>query len=781
MEGIIDMIDSERLGAWIVKNSAIIIAVAVLFTIFSVHYAQKIENQGETTESHVSKDSALYQLYDHLYLENFGRSANVILVEGDDVAREDVLQASMRFSDHMKQVHNAAEVQSIADIVADTEYQCYGIHRIPSQERIEEILADTDISAAIQSLMPDRKHSMMIVTMLATLTDVQKREILSEINNALSFAEFPAGFNTDVTGDPSFQIAIDQEINDSCSSLFALCVVMMILALRSVFRHVRWPLLPLPVVILGAIWTFGAMGFFHVPMSMVTIAAIPIMIGVGIDYAIQFHNRFDEELSNGKNFAEAAVDTIRHVAIPVLIAMCITEAGFVSLLSSSVPMINDFGKTCIIGLIMCYLSGSFVNITILYLSEKRSPRMKKEGGYSSGSSAIGALITRIATFCIERGKLVLAAALLLALAGICADTEVSIETNMENYIPQDLDPLIELRHMKAIFGGTDSIIFLVQTDDITEPENLMWIDDFSNYLLKSREDRTESVTSVATYVKEANGGEIPGDKTIIRRTINSLPTQIKDAYVEGHNLALIEANVGDAATNLGTEGMDRLIKSYERDLAWMAPPPDVSVRITGEPVLMATVMDALTSGRVQMSLLGLLLIFILLLIVYRDLIRALLPVLPMLVVIGWMGLAMYYGGLKYTALTATLGSLILGVGSEYAIMMMERFYEELNKVGDPIEAMRIASYNIGSALLASGMTTVFGFAALISSPFNIISNFGLVTVLSVLLALITTFTIFVVLMIRMEIQREVLNNAKRELAKAIALISIKSWRKNNGE
>ena len=181
-----------------------------------------------------------------------------------------------------------------------------------------------------------------------------------------------------------------------------------------------------------------------------------------------------------------------------------------------------------------------------------------------------------------------------------------------------------------------------------------------------------------------------------------------------------------------------------------------------------------------MSLLGLVLIFILLLIIYRDLIKALLPVLPMLVVIGWMGLVMYYGGLKYTPLTATLGALVLGVGSEYAILMMERFYEELGNVGDPYEAMKITANRIGSALVASGMTVIFGFAALIASPFNIVSNFGVVTVMSVVLALITTFTVFVVLAIRMEIQREVFENAKRDLKKAIALINNQSWRRSNG-
>ncbi len=772
------MIGLERLGVWITRNPAIIIAAAVLLTLISVHYAQQVESQGMNTETFVSKDSALYQLYDHLYQENFAVDGNVILIEGDDVAKVEALSAGLRLSDHMLQVHNVVSVRSIADIVADAEYQSSGIRRIPTQERIDEILAG--VGPAVQGLMPDRRHARMIVGMPTALKASQRKELLSELNNAVDFAEFPAGYGVSVTGDPSFQSAIQETMNNSNGSVLALCAVLMIVALLLVFRHVRWPLLPIPVVFLGIIWTFGAMGFFRIPMSMVTFAAFPIMIGIGIDYAIQFHNRIDEELLKGKNSVEAAISTVNHVALPVIIALVVTEAGFVALLSSSVPMIKDFGMVCIIGLVMCYLSALFVNVTVLYLSEKKLPRKKRAESHSENGSKIGAFIENVANFCVEKWKAVLAVALILALAGNYADTLVPIETDTKNFIPQDLPPLIDLKHMKASFGGTDSIKFLVQGDDTTDPENLRWMDDFSNYLLTSRQDRTGSVTSIVTYVKAANEGAIPDDRTRIREIIASLPEAVQDTYLSGHNLAIVDANIGDAQANLGTEGMARLIKSYEDDLAWMTPPPGVTVRITGQPVLMTTVMDALTSGRVEMSLLGLVLIFILLLIIYRDLIKALLPVLPMLVVIGWMGGVMYFGGLKYTPLTATMGALVLGVGSEYAILMMERFYEELSNVGDPYEALKITANRIGSALVASGMTVIFGFAALMSSPFNIISNFGLVTVMSVVFALIVTFTVFVVLMIRMETRREVLENAKQELKKAIALINNQSGRKING-
>src|SRR5690606_423343 len=119
---------------------------------------------------------------------------------------------------------------------------------------------------------------------------------------------------------------------------------------------------------------------------------------------------------------------------------------------------------------------------------------------------------------------------------------------------------------------------------------------------------------------------------------------------------------------------------------------------------------------------------------------------------------------------ATLGALILGVGSEYAILMMERFYEELEKIGDPRAALFTATKAIGSALIASGLTTIFGFTALVSSPFLITNNFGTVTVLAIVFALATTFTVFVVLIYRMELRRELVGNAVAEMAKALRLV-----------
>jgi len=762
----------ERLGLWIAHNPLPIIAAALIFTIAALYFAQQIEMQGMTTESMVGKDTPLYQLFDHIYVEKFGTESLVVIIEAEDVTNPEILKSMDRLAEKMRQIPDVLSVSSIADIVLGTEKAQTGLAEIPSQERINEILSLPDNQPSLSALMPDKKHTMLSIDLPVSLNEATLREIYRETSGQVNMAEFPPDVVVTVTGKPALMQSITEEMASSNGPILLLAGLLMIVALIISFNHVKWSLLPIPVVFLGVTWTFGAMGLLHIPFTMVSMSAFPVLIGIGIDYAIQFHNRIDEEFAKGGSPVQAVIETVSHVSLPVMIALIITAMGFVSLLTSSVPMTRDFGLLCLIGLFLCYLSALFVGVTLLYMLERRGRKASgNDGGAKDAQkeTIVGQIIGMVADFSIQRWHIVLAAALFLSLAGIYADTLVEVDTDYKNYVPQDLPPLVDFRHMSDIFGGTDTIDLVVQADDITDPETLKWMEEFCTYLQRSR-DVIYGYESIAGLVANEAGGLIPQDITKTRELIESLPATSKEKLLDGHDTAIIKLNVGKTLSNLGAEGTDRLIKEIDKDLAWNQPPPDVSVRETGDAVVMTTVIGALTKGRTEMTLLGLVLIFAVLLIIYRDLIKALLPVLPMLVVIGWMGGVMYIAGMKYTPLTATLGALILGVGSEYAILMMERFYEELGRIGDPLAALKITSRRIGSALIASGLTTVFGFAALISSPFLITNNFGTVTVLAIVFALLTTFTVFVVLMYRMEIRRAVVENAKYELMKALKLM-----------
>ncbi|MDI9615807.1 MAG: RND family transporter [Methanothrix sp.] len=751
----------ERLGCWIARNPEIILIAAVLLTLLSLHYAQQIEMHGMRTEDFVDKGSMLYQTYEHLFKERFATESITVVIEGDDVTAPDVLKAMDRLAVHMESVPDVLSVEGISQIVKGAADRELGRRYIPDEQSLIDTLLLKGDARLLQNILPDRRHTILSMELPLTLSEEEREEVLHETERAVAMAEFPPGVGVTVTGNAALGVAIKNEMSKSNASLLVASGVLMILALLLVFRHVNLPLLPLPVVFLGIVWTFGIMGLLHIPMTMISMSAFPILIGIGIDYAIQFHNRIEEEFSKGGSIKKAVVETVAHTAPAVLIALAITAAGFFSLFTSSVPMIREFGVLCLIGLIMCFLSALFVGITVLYAAERNGNNRKNrankraEGASESAvtETAIGRAVRSAVKFSLRRGVLILLLALALSLAGVYSDTMVPVDTDFKNYMPQDLPPLVQFRHLVDIFGGSDELNIIVQGDDVTDPKILEWMNNFGDYITESRQ-QVYYVNSVAGYMRMLNNGSIPEDATSARYLLSLMPSSMRDRYIDGHDTAVMDINIGNALRDLGEEGVDRLIKEMYKDVEWFGVPPGITVVITGNLVVMTTVIEALTTGRTEMTLFGLVVIFFILLLIYRDLIKAIVPVLPMLVVIGWMGGVMYITGMKYTPLTATLGALILGVGSEYSILMMERFYEELDRFNDIDQAISRASSSIGSALVASGLTTVFGFGALITSPFVITNNFGTVTVLAVIFALITTFTVFPVLLVQLERGRE---------------------------
>lgn len=134
-----------------------------------------------------------------------------------------------------------------------------------------------------------------------------------------------------------------------------------------------------------------------------------------------------------------------------------------------------------------------------------------------------------------------------------------------------------------------------------------------------------------------------------------------------------------------------------------------------------------------------------------NLLRAIIAILPIGLILGWSSGTMYLLGIKYTPVTATLGSLIIGIGVEFTILLMMRYYEERDKGEDIAVAMTTAITRIGRAIIASGFTVIGGFGALlIATDFPMIQDFGVVTMINVLFALVSTLFVLSALIVTLD-------------------------------
>lgn len=727
------------------------------------------------TETFVGKDSQLYQDYDHLYQSIFQTQSIVVMVEGNDVENVDLMEAVEKLEHQLEATNGVVETTSPASLIKTINYKMTGRNELPgTNEEIAEIIDENP--TIFSQLIPDNTHMIISVKMPGTADSQTEQDILTATEEAVKFADFPPSYNVIVTGNPAFSIAMNKEMNSSMGVLLGLSAIFMLIVLLIVFKHVRWCLLPLPIVLLGIVYTFGAMGYVGIPMSMVSMSAFPILIGVGIDYAIQFHNRLEEELMDKGNKTRAVIETVKHTGPAVLIALVMTALGFISLFTSTVPMIQDFGKLLLIGIAMCYLSSIFVGVVTLSLFDQysgRSPlrkivakikpskpeKKKKSGEEGENDRLIGRILQKVTDLTIKYDVLVLGIACLLCVGGLYLDQSVPIQTDVETFVPQDMPALVDLHHMGNILGGDDELNLIIKVEDTANPDVLKWIDEFSEHEVASN-GHIYSASSIVDLVKEYNGGVIPDTSQEIEDIYSEIPDSQKDSYMYGKNMLLLNFNIGNAVSDIKLTGIKELTNIVKEDMQWMPAPPGTTVTITGSSSVYMEVITALTSGRVAMTFLGLVLVLIGLLIVYRDWVKALVPVIPMVIVIGWSGGVMSTLNISYTPLTATLGALILGVGSEYAILMMERYFEEKEKGLHPMEAIHITSAKIGSAIIASGATTVFGFMALLASPFPMIADFGKVTVIDIVLALLASFVVFPPIIVFLDTWRDRRKGAK---------------------
>ena len=108
--------------------------------------------------------------------------------------------------------------------------------------------------------------------------------------------------------------------------------------LALVFRR-RLRLVPLAVALGAVALTFGLMALVGAPLTMASIAVLPVLLGLGVDYAIQYQARVADPPTRGRaprRAARAGVPTIATAALA-------TAAGFLVLLLSPVPMVRGFG------------------------------------------------------------------------------------------------------------------------------------------------------------------------------------------------------------------------------------------------------------------------------------------------------------------------------------------------------------------------------------------------------------------------------------------------------
>ena len=225
-----------------------------------------------------------------------------------------------------------------------------------------------------------------------------------------------------VIGAPILLKDINDYLRGGILKLGAIAVVAMILILLLLF-DVRWRLLPLGVILIGVTWAFGLAGYLGIPLSLVTISGLPVMLGIGIDYAIQMHSRIEEEVLLDREdhpIQEAAVN----LGPALLVVTFDAIFAFLALRFAKVPMIRDFGLLLAIGIAVICVVSIIAPLAALGIREYKSPT-SSDKDYSEGW--LGRFVVKIGSLPSKLAVPFAIGALLIFVGGLLVESSLQIQ------------------------------------------------------------------------------------------------------------------------------------------------------------------------------------------------------------------------------------------------------------------------------------------------------------------------------------------------------------------
>jgi predicted RND superfamily exporter protein len=560
-------------------------------------------------------------------------------------------------------------------------------------------------------LIPSANDALILVRLRSGLSDARTRAIGARIRRDVAGTSLP-GLHTLVAGTPLVQAQLDGEFASELERLAPIVLIALMIALFFALRRRRAFYLLLPP--LGAVLlTAGLDEVAGLGLTPATVAALPVVLGLALDYVVQLQARYWNERARRQSSRTAALATIRRLGPTLLLAGGSMIAGFLVLNLSSVPLVARLGDTLALGVLASLVCALLFTPALLAARDHegarpiRLPAWRRRTLPRSAIPVLGVV-------------LVLAAA-----GGLAASRSAPVESDLLKLAPRGMTELRDVESLSQQIGSAGDLDIVISAPDVTQPAVLTWMNSLQSRVL-ALDSRLTPGPNLATILNVAAGGSIPSHAAV-EQLLGLVPSYFVSGVLSpNHRLAALSFGV----PLISASAQARIIARLQPLLR--AAPPGVHAAPGGILALGAAGVSSLQGERPWLLLLAALVIAVVLLAVRRRVDRALVPIAPALLAAGLMAAGVWVTGVQLSPLSAGLDPLVLAVGVEFGLLLEARYYEARRGGSSPSAAARMASELVGAPVLVAALTVAIGFAVLAASRFGVLQQFGVMAALELL-------------------------------------------------
>ena len=583
-----------------------------------------------------------------------------------------------------------------------------GKYELPTSEHlIKKYVAQ--IGDMRKSVLTDDLTATAVTFILTK--DADGTAILGRAENAVKTV------NTQMTliGSLPQNVAMEERSLRNMAIIFPLAIIFVSIVLFFFHRTMKGLIIAFLPPAFAIILTFGVLGVVAPELTMLSIAIVALLIGLGVDYSIHLMNRLLEERE--QDVVTKVENVLKTTGKAVLLSTITTMVGFGSLMISTMsPMIN-FGFGCTLGIFFAFLSATILVpcLVLILRFEKKSKIL----GWK-----------RLAKFASKNSKKILILGCAVAFLSLAVLPEVNTDVNYSELAPEG-EPVIEkTKEFSERFGTSGNIDIILVEANLKDPEVLKTIDAMEERL----RDRGIEVYSIVDTIKKINLGRMPENQMMLDLIYSTIMKQADGFIDEDFSRTLISVNI---PADLSMEELERTVNEINNVIHSTNIPGGVVYDITGSAAINVAINNLLFEQQSRSLFISLLFVFATLIIIFRSSLYSIITMIPIVFVLTWEPGILVTMDIPLSVITITIASIIVGTGVDYGVHITQRVREGLHQGLDKEKAIENAIEKTGLSLVEAALTTVAGLLSVYFVNVPGLQEFMKVVISMIILSLIS--------------------------------------------
>ena len=774
----------EKIAGIILRNRLAFLIGILGITLFMGYQATKVEVAYNQQNLVPDSDLDLIEYQD--FKKEFGEDGNKLVAgfTSDKIETKEMYNAIEKQSTRLEKIDGVKDVVSLArikNIKLDTGTQKFKVENLQTgllkdDKEAESFFTHLNDVLFYKGLIYNKEKE---VTLFVISIEKEKLESKSRVNLINGIRDELNGFgeknkvDVNFSGLPYVRHTLSTKVADELVMFTFLALGVMTILLLFFFRSFANFIISFTVVVFGVVWGMGWTGMLGYKVSLLTGLLPPLIVVIGIPNCIYLINKYHDEFKKHGNKAKALSRVIAKVGVAALLTNTTTAIGFGVFYYTKTVVLEQFGIVTFLSLMSIF----FLSILIIpiLLSYMKVPTPKQTKHLENRS--LGKVMDWLHLQVTDHRRRIYYFTVIMAVFAFAGLYRLKPLVFMVDDIPHTDRLYTDLMFFEENFNGVmpfEIVINSGEQDGIKNWSTLNKIKKLQNKINLKYEEFSKplSVVEVISFANQAyNKQNIKAYKIPTRQNlfdvIDCMPeskegklTMLSSMVDKNYSKARISYQMAD----VGSERTEVIKNEIAAEIEQIFPKDEFEYQITGTTNVFLKGNKYLVRSLIQSLLIAFVIIALIMASLFTSVkmvLVSLIPnVVPLLITSGIMG----HLGIPLKPSTILVFSVAFGIAVDDTIHFLAKFRQELMT---PNISMRVAVTTslreTGISMIYTSIVLFFGFIMFGFSTFQGTVALGLLTAVTLLVALFSNLLLLPSLLLSYERRL----NAREELKESV--------------